>query len=105
MLDASSVRFPKPSDSQGLGGIFYRTAAVAKLGLPPPLYAFQLACPALASRLAKKTVITCAIEPTVRDRQVSETRCSRSPLLDTYPNSTSTEGTSGAFNTLKPADF
>ena len=39
------------------------------------------------------------------ERQSSEIRCSRSPLFETYPSSTSTDGTSGAFSTLNPADL
>src|SRR6476619_4217183 len=44
---------------------------------------FYLPGPAVASRLAKNVSIACAIDPTVRFRQFSDTRCSRSPLLET----------------------
>src|SRR5665647_18397 len=76
-------RFP------GRVGSFYRTAAVAKLGLAAAaLMSFrfagpQFAGPARATRLARKTSMACAIDPTVRERQLSDTRCSRSPLFET----------------------
>src|SRR5882757_10172063 len=71
-------------DSEDLAVVFYRIAAVAKLGLPPSdRFRFQFAGPAVARRLAKKASIACAIDPTVRERQFSDTRCSRSPLFET----------------------
>src|SRR3954470_6702791 len=66
---------------------------------------FQRAGADDTKRLAKKASIACATDATVFDRQLSDTRCSRSLLFETYPNSISTEGTSGALSTLKPADF
>src|SRR3954453_14663076 len=86
---------------------FYKAPAVAKLGLlrrdgkslsirrspgrqyddPPVVNSTipgrQLDDPAVAIRLAKNPSIACAIEPTARERHPSETRCSRSPLLET----------------------
>ena len=83
------------ADSEDQQPIFYTVAAVAKLGLGPPdgtLFSlplrdahrtFHLPGPAVASRLAKNASIACAIDPTVRFRQFSDTRCSRSPLFET----------------------
>src|SRR4051794_5814155 len=63
---------------------FYRTGAVAKLGLAPlQVPPFQFAAPADTIRLAKKVSIACATDPTVLDRQWSDCRCSRSLLLET----------------------
>src|ERR1700737_114203 len=67
---------------------FYKAAAVAKLGpsKPPQMTPFvhlPRADPAVASRLARKTSIAWPIAATVLERQLSETRCSRSPLLET----------------------
>src|SRR6185436_16614599 len=85
----------KLTDSGDLQSIFYTVAAVAKLGLGPPdgtlfslpprnaHYTFHLPGPAVACRLAKNVSIACAIDPTVRFRQFSDTRCSRSPLFET----------------------
>src|SRR4051794_14694333 len=67
---------------QALAVAFYRTAAVAKLGLArckPRI--FQFAEPADTMRLAKKASIACATDPTVLERQLSDTRCSRSLLF------------------------
>src|SRR5262249_38850655 len=61
--------------------------------------------PAPASRVAKKVATACTMESVARARQLSDSRYLRSWLLDTYPSSTSTEGTSGAFSTRNPADF
>src|SRR5689334_8450017 len=66
----------------GLGAEFYSVVAVAKLGLHCPP-AFQLPGPAVAKRLAKKASIACATEPALRERQPSDTRCSRSSLFET----------------------
>src|ERR1700733_14423478 len=64
--------------------VVYKAAAVAKLGLGSRLpVSSHFAGPAVASRLARNTSIACAIAPTVRSRQVSETRCSRSLLFET----------------------
>ena len=51
--------------------------------LTPCVRTFHLPGPAVASRLAKNASIACAIDPTVRFRQFSDTRCSRSPLFET----------------------
>ena len=79
------------ADSEDPTLFFYTVVAVAKLGLglvydtlfaqlPRDAHAiFHLP----ASLLAKKASIACAIDPTVLVRQFSETRCSRSPLLET----------------------
>jgi hypothetical protein len=62
---------------------FYKAVAVAKLGLSIiwPVR-FQFVGPAFATRLAKKTSIACAIDPTVRARQLSDFMCSRSSLFE-----------------------
>src|SRR6516164_9731218 len=75
--------FLKLVDSAGPRGVFYSAVAVAKLGLRPASYLFDSDCPAVARRLAKNASMACATDPTVRDRQLSETRCSRSSLLET----------------------
>src|SRR5436190_14913009 len=99
------VRRGNLTDSASPSVLFYWAGAVAKLGLLPPGSPFQFADPAATNRLARNASMAWAIEPTVRERQLSDTRCWRSALLETYPSSTRTEGTSGAFSTRKPADF
>src|SRR5207244_1258772 len=65
---------------------------------------FQLR-PAPATRGVKKLSTACASAWAVRARQVAEVSCLRSSLVDMYPSSTRTDGTSGANSTLKPADL
>ena len=63
----------------------YTVAVTAKPRLLKPnrLRTIQWAGVAVASRFAKKVSIACAIDPAVLVRQLSDTRCSRSPLFVT----------------------
>src|SRR5215216_5691901 len=91
----NKVRRTILTDSEDQQSIFYTVAAVAKLGLGPPAgrvfslplrnahWTFHLPGPVVASRLAKNASIAWAIAPTVRHRQLSDTRCSRSALFET----------------------
>jgi len=70
---------------QGPRGHCYTALAVAKLGLfvHAPWSTFHLVGAAVASRLLRKMSIACAIEAIAFDRQLSDTRCSRSSLFET----------------------
>jgi len=65
-----------------LADVFYRTGAVAKLGLRPRGFPFSVRRPAVARRLAKKASIACAIEPTVRNASFRD-QMFESPLFET----------------------
>src|SRR5262245_181901 len=76
---------------------YVETEACSPYQLRPP--------PVPATRGVKKLSTACAKAWAVLPRQVAEVSCLRSSLVDMYPSSTRTDGTSGANNTLKPADL
>ena len=69
-------RRPGVSDSAMVSATIYNAAAVSKLGLwGRSIVRFHLPGTAETTRLPRNMSTACATDPTVLERQLSETRC------------------------------